>query len=124
MTANLCINCGVCCKAFIVTRFSLKDLENYKKDDPRLHKWLTEDVVLLSKENVLDLNVLKKVSVENTIKQGRQYHTCKLYDNSLCMDHDNRPFICREFPIYKGAVEPYIKDCKLSKQKFDQVETV
>jgi len=124
MEIDPCADCGICCKAFSIA-IPVSDSKEFKDDEPRLFKWMTEDIIPLSKEEVLALNIIEKSAVIRTIDAGKQgYYTCRFYDKitKRCNDYDNRPYVCSDFPNEDRCSKPYLVGCGLAKQKFTQTE--
>ena len=118
---NLCADCGVCCRAFLYTPQGEHDKKKYiAMDRLREYYWQRNDLIPISEEEVLALNIIDPGSVVRTISYGCQYFKCRLYDEDtgLCRDHDNRPTACRDFPADLAIRSTYLSGCKFGDEKF------
>ncbi len=115
---DYCANCGQCCIAFLPPT-----LEIVKKGgDERNIRWMTEDIRLITPEDVIASGVLPADVVARAAGH-RDYHTCNLFDRETfrCTDHENKPSICRSFPTGKKEQEPYTQECKLNTFLYTQM---
>ncbi len=117
-----CIGCGTCCK-LACSEFSPEQLKvKSKKNDRFAAQFLSVFVPYNSKEEARAIypEYIKMLD-DNKEDEVYFYHCPKLNDCNRCMDYENRPQICRDFPDNPLALLP--KSCGYVKWK-EEVEPV
>lgn len=118
---NPCYDCGQCCESFVSTiggvdvftdagKLLCEDIEW----DDRTKRWMTDDVVRLTREEALATKIFTDEHINETYDDGRFKYSCKLYDKveKVCTDHENRPQVCITFPVSHAHLDGFIKKCK------------
>lgn len=115
--SDACKDCGMCCMAFIVV-----DRDAYMESifaGKRERRWVDEDLIPLTEQQVLALGILPERVVLETIRNGGTYYTCRLFDlgTRRCTDFNNRPLTCRGYPA-RDATIPWVGGCRLYEVKY------
>lgn len=116
---NHCKDCGICCESFMLENPHIWGTEY--PNDKRLYRWLNEDIISLEPEEVIALGYIDESWVFGTIDMpGCWFYSCRLYNKELqeCTEHDDRPFICRDFPSNLKDTESFITPCNLAIQLY------
>lgn len=80
--------CGICCRVICLS---------IEVDFSKINSWYTKHLHEVSLEKAESLNP--------HIGGGGRYFICDLFDyeNNRCLDYNNRPYMCREFPGYRRS---------------------
>ena len=118
---DYCAGCGFCCEVFM-----LEDPQVWRQlflGDKRVQRWLDKDIIPLSIEEVLGTKYLDPKKALDTIDiSGCWYYSCRLYNKELqrCTSHNDRPFICRNFPSSFGDVDAFTTPCNMAVQLYSK----
>lgn len=94
-----CQNCGVCCKSRDDASFGMVVLDFEAKTLRKKAKELNIDLKLEPSVSFSD----KKSQKELVVSYKFQYDTCPFYNNK-CLIYEDRPLLCRAFPIITAGI--------------------
>lgn len=108
-----CNMCGKCCEAIRIVDITEDDFKNDIEADPRSDWGFARDHWHeIEPEEAFRINPLLRVQLDMVdIEAAARYHyfTCDVFDavRRRCGDHDNRPDVCRSYPVYSHPDEAY-----------------
>ena len=109
--------CGACCSP---VGLGYSQLELYNKpsrvnDDD--YDFIMDHLTQITRKQALELNPwlksarLYQLDINNELTMTSTYYVCDFFDTEtrLCMNHENRPPLCRAYPWAGGAPNPELQ---------------